>query len=163
MDDKRCLKDEYETPSNVGWCLLVEAEYQYLDVGIYEMVQWYYKLRNKLKHMAKNDNSEVMETIQALGTHLDKSIADSQKKTTQQIGKLRSDLISHVSRQISNSEAGMTKSFDKKLESTKKEIISEIKTDKARGKLFTEKLLIILERNKLAAPEELRVLKELTA
>lgn len=111
---------------------------------------------------AKNNDSEVLEAIQLLGTHLDKSIDDSQKKTTQQIGKLRSDLIDHVSRQISNSQTEMTKSFDKKLESTKKEIISEIKTDKERNKLFTEKLLIILERNKLVAPEELRVLKELT-
>ncbi|MDO8505129.1 MAG: hypothetical protein Q7S48_00920 [bacterium] len=144
--------------------------------------------------MAKDNDSEVLEAIQLLGTHLDKSIAESQKKTTQQIGKLRSDLIDFVGKRVLRAQDEITKTVNKRgderigkveeriikvdgrigkvetqlsllgevIKKSKEEIVKEVRTDKERTKLFTEKLLIILERNKLAAPEELRVLKELT-
>jgi len=68
------------------------------------------------------------------------------KDLTGQIGKLRSDLIDHVTKTVNNAKG---------------DIVQSIKTDRERHKLFHEKVLNIFERSKIAEPEEVAVLREL--
>lgn len=112
--------------------------------------------------MADNNHSEVLEAIQTLATHVDKQIdnvrneigevrgeiGDVRKDLGGQIGKLRSELIDHVTRTVNNARG---------------DIIQSIKTDRERHKLFHEKILNIFVRSKLAEPEEVEVLRELVA
>ena len=102
-------------------------------------------------------NSEILEAIQTLSTHVDGQIAEVRKDLGGQIaevrkdlggqiGKLRSDLIDHVERTVNNAKG---------------DIIQSIKTDRERHKLFHEKVLSIFERSKIAEPEEVAVLREL--
>lgn len=98
---------------------------------------------------------DVAEAVQSLATHMDKRFdaVDKQfeiaeKSVDKKIGKLRSDFIDHVTRQVGDA---------------KDEIKKTIKTDREKHKLFDLKVLNIFERNKLANSEEIAVLKELVA
>ena len=96
--------------------------------------------------MSENNNNEILEAIQTLSTHVDEQIDDVKKDLGGQIGKLRSDLIDHVTRTVSTAKG---------------DLMQSIKTDRERHKLFHEKLLSIFERSKIAKPEEVAVLREL--
>jgi len=62
------------------------------------------------------------------------------------IGKLRSDLIDYVSRQIGDAKA---------------EIIKEIRAARERDRIFRTTVLGILERNQLARPDEINLLRDI--
>lgn len=78
----------------------------------------------------------------------DKSVDNKINNLDKKIGKLRSDLIDHVTRQVGDA---------------KDELKKVIKTDREKHKLFDLKVLNIFERNKLIDAEEVSVLKELLA
>lgn len=63
-----------------------------------------------------------------------------------EIGKLRSDLVDFVSRQISDARA---------------EIIKEIRAERERNRVFQTTVMEILERHKLARPDEIQLLRGL--
>ncbi len=103
----------------------------------------------------KSNNHEVLEAVQVLATHMDKRFDAVDKrfdKVEKSVGKLRSDMIDHVQRQVSNAQTATVKILTK-----------EIRTEKERHKLFDLKVLNIFERTKLANPEEIATLKELVA
>lgn len=98
-----------------------------------------------------DNNNEVLEAVQTLAQHMDERFDAVDRKfdtVDQQIGKLRSDLIDYVGRTVENAKG---------------EIIHTIKIDRERQKLLDTKILFILERNKLARPEEIEAMKTLVA
>jgi len=104
-----------------------------------------------MKHSDKNN--DVLEAVQELATHMDKQFEATNKKIIQvekSVGKLRSDMITHVQRQVSKAQSETVRILTK-----------EIRTAKERSKLFDLKILSIFERTKLANPEEIAALKEL--
>lgn len=104
------------------------------------------------------NNHEVLEAIQELATQVDKRFDVVHKEMGElrgevgelrgDMGKLRSDMIDYVGRTV---------------ESAKGEIIDTIKTDRERQKMFNVKILAMLERGKIAKPEEAAALRQLTA
>ena len=98
---------------------------------------------------------DMAEAVQDLATHMDKRFDAVDKRfdamdksIDKKIGKLRSQVIDHVSRQVGDA---------------KDELKKTIKTDREKRKLFDLKILSIFERSKLADPEEIAALKELVA
>lgn len=111
--------------------------------------------------MEERNNNEILEAIGALATHVDRRFDDVKKDMDKrfeivdkrfegmelQIGTLRSNVIDHVTRRV---------------EYAKDEVVKTVKTDRERHKLFHERILNIFERNKLARPEEIEMLKDLS-
>lgn len=79
------------------------------------------------------------------------------------MGKLRSDLIDHVARTVNNAKGDMVAHTTRTVNEAKTEIIKVMKTDRERQKLFNTKILTMLERSKIAKPEEAEALRELVA
>lgn len=108
------------------------------------------QLRLVLKEELKTYHEDVL--MPAFGEYTEQvvlpAIEESEKRmsqtTTQQIGKLRSDLIDFVSR--NNEEVKM-------------EIIREIRARKERHRVFYATIVEILERNHLATSAEVELLK----
>ena len=108
------------------------------------------KLGTLKEHLLLPTLGEFTEDIllPAVGTLLD-----------EKNGTLRSDLIDYVSRTVSIEIASLRCELLK----FKDEIVSAFSAYRERDRLFKQQMLVILERNKLARPEEVQVLYELIA
>lgn len=101
--------------------------------------------------MKNDNNTEVLEAVHELATHMDERFNEVKNDITQirsDMGKLRTDMIDHVDRTVTKAKG---------------EIIQTIRTDRERQKLFNVKILTMLERGKIAKPEEAEALRQLVA
>ena len=106
------------------------------------------QIRDVVKEELKTYHEETL--LPAFGKYTEEvvlpAIEASEQRIRQDIGKLRSDLIDYVSRQIGGAKA---------------EIIKEIRAERDRERIFRTTILGILERNQLARPDEIQLLRDI--
>lgn len=57
---------------------------------------------SRITNMDNNGNKEILDAISALSQHVDDTATDTKKELREEMGKLRSDLVDHVSRTVAN-------------------------------------------------------------